>query len=364
MEESMGNHSKPKGFLGRFSSSKKDKGRQREESPGQSLVASNQPSTAYGQTQEQSQEQPEKKHGFFKRLRASLKKTHDVLVTPIDELVLGRKSIDEDTFESLEEILILSDVGPRTTTTLLEGVQERLSHGQGNKPNLIRQYLKEEIYDILSAQQKPLDTSTDKPFVIMVIGVNGSGKTTTIAKLANHLKTHDKDVLLAAADTFRAAGIEQLEIWAERTGCDIIKHKKGSDPSAVAFDAVHAARARGTDVLIIDTAGRLHTKVNLMEELKKSKRIMGREYPGAPHETLLVLDATTGQNAISQAKMFKEALGLTGIVLTKLDGSAKGGVIVGICDELRVPIRCIGIGEKMDDLREFNAQDFVEALFG
>jgi fused signal recognition particle receptor len=309
-------------------------------------------------------QQKAKKRGFFNRLKSSLKKTHDVLVTPVDELVLGKKTINEDTFESLEEILILSDVGPRTTMTLIQGVQERLSHGQANKQTLIRQYLKEEIHDILAVQQKPLDISTAKPFVIMVIGVNGAGKTTTIAKMAKEFKAQGKEVLLAAADTFRAAGIEQLEIWAERAGCEIIKQKKGSDPSAVSFDAVHAAKSRNADVLIIDTAGRLHTKVNLMEELKKTKRILEREYPGAPHETLLILDATTGQNAISQAKMFKEVLGYTGIVLTKLDGSAKGGVIVGICDELRIPIRCIGIGEKMDDLREFNAQDFVEALFG
>ena len=297
-------------------------------------------------------------------MKAGLKKTHDVLVTPVDELVLGQKAIDEDTFESLEEILILSDVGPTTTMNLIEGVEERLSHGQGGKTNLIRHYLKEEIHDILRTQAKPLDTTTAKPFVIMVIGVNGAGKTTTIAKLANTFKSQGKNVFLAAADTFRAAGIEQLEIWAERSGCEIIKQKKGSDPSAVAFDAVHAAKARNADILIIDTAGRLHTKVNLMEELKKTKRIMDREYPGAPHEVLLVLDATNGQNAVSQAKMFKEALGYTGIVMTKLDGSAKGGVIVGVCDELKVPIRWIGIGETMDDLREFSADDFVEALFG
>jgi len=254
-------------------------------------------------------------------------------------------------------------VGPQTALGLIEGVQKRVKYGEFNKANQLREYLKEAMLETLSARQEPLDISTAKPFVIMVIGVNGSGKTTTIAKLANQITSQGKRVLLAAADTFRAAGIEQLEIWGDRVGCDVIKQKKGTDPSAVAYDAVHAARARNVDVLIVDTAGRLHTKVNLMEELKKLKRIMAREQPGAPHEILLVLDATTGQNAISQAKMFKQALGCTGIVLTKLDGSAKGGVIVGISSELKVPIRCIGIGEKMDDLREFDARDFVEALF-
>lgn len=311
----------------------------------------------------QGESDEKEKKGFFQRLRSSLQKTHEVLVTPVDELILGRKQIDEDTFENLEEILLTSDVGPQTALGLIEGVQERVKYGEFNKTNQLRNYLKEEMLKILAARQEPLDISRAKPFVIMVIGVNGSGKTTTIAKLANQITARGKRVLLAAADTFRAAGIEQLEIWGERVGCDIIKQKRGTDPSAVAYDAIHAARARNVDVLIVDTAGRLHTKVNLMEELKKLKRIMAREQPGAPHEILLVLDATTGQNAISQAKMFKQALGCTGIVITKLDGSAKGGVIVGISSELKVPIRCIGIGEKMDDLREFNAHDFVEALF-
>lgn len=301
--------------------------------------------------------------GFFQRLRSSLKKTHDILVTPVDELVLGRKKIDQDTFESLEEILITSDVGPQTALWLIERVQQRVKHGEFDQASRLRAYLREEIFAILSRHQGGLDISSARPFVVMIIGVNGSGKTTTIAKLANQFKARGKKVLLAAADTFRAAGIEQLEIWGERVGCDVVKQTKGSDPSAVAFDAVHAARARNVDLLIVDTAGRLHTKVNLMEELKKIRRIMGREYPGAPHEVLLVLDATTGQNAISQAKMFKQALGCTGLVLTKLDGSAKGGVIIGISNELHLPIRYIGIGEKMDDLQEFNAKEFVEALF-
>ncbi|MFH0813706.1 MAG: signal recognition particle-docking protein FtsY [Pseudomonadota bacterium] len=341
----MEKNSESKGLLSRFSFRKKSS--ESEESNGN----------------EQPSGEKENK-GFFQRLRASLKKTHEILVTPVDELILGRKKIGEDVFDNLEEILITSDVGPKTSLDLITRVQARIGHGEYNRANLVRDYLKEEMLEILSARQEPLDISQAKPFVIMVIGVNGSGKTTTIAKLANQLKFQGNQVLLAAADTFRAAGIEQLEIWGNRVGCEVIKQKKGADPSAVAFDAIHAAKARNVDVLIVDTAGRLHTKVNLMEELKKIKRIMGREYPGAPHESLLVLDATNGQNAISQAKMFQETIEYTGIVLSKLDGSAKGGVIVGICEELKIPVRYIGIGEKMDDLREFNAQDFVEALFG
>lgn len=305
----------------------------------------------------------EKKSGFLTRLRSQLKKTHEILVTPVDELVLGKKKIDEETFENLEEILITSDVGPRAALDLIERVQKKVKYGEYDKADRIRNYLKDEILQILAARQQSLDTSKATPFVIITLGVNGSGKTTTIAKLANQFQSEGKKVLLAAADTFRAAAIEQLEVWGGRLGCDVIKQKKGSDPSAVAFDAVHAAKARKADVLIIDTAGRLHTKVNLIEELKKIKRIIEREHPGAPHESLLVLDATTGQNAISQAKTFRETLGYTGIILTKLDGSAKGGVIVGICDELEIPIRYIGIGEQMDDLREFNAREFVDALF-
>ncbi|HJX30344.1 MAG TPA: signal recognition particle-docking protein FtsY [Thermodesulfobacteriota bacterium] len=339
----MDNDSKSKGFWGRFSCEKKEN----------NAEENNKNHDQAGQ----------EKVGFFQRLKSSLRKTHEILVTPVDELILGRKKIDEDTFEGLEEILLASDVGPQTALSLIQKVQKKVGYGEYDKKNLLREYLKEEILAILAERQDPLDISQSQPFVIMVIGVNGSGKTTTIAKLAHQMHSQGKKVLLAAADTFRAAGIEQLEIWGERVGCEMIKHKKGSDPSAVAYDAIHAALARNVDVLIVDTAGRLHTKVNLMEEIKKIKRIMGREYPGSPHEVLLVLDSTTGQNAIAQATMFKEALGYTGIVLTKLDGSAKGGVIVGISNELKIPIRFIGIGEKMEDLREFNAQEFVEALF-
>jgi fused signal recognition particle receptor len=219
------------------------------------------------------------------------------------------------------------------------------------------------MFLILRQQENPLDISSANPFVIMVIGVNGTGKTTTLSKMAQKFKGQGKSVLLVAGDTFRAAAIEQLEIWGQRVGCEVIKHQSGSDPSAVVFDALKAGKARGSDIIIVDTAGRLHTKVNLMEELKKVKRVMAREVPNSPHEILLVLDATTGQNAISQAKMFNRELGVTGIVLTKLDGTAKGGILVSLSDELKIPIRYIGIGEKADDLREFNARDFVDALF-
>jgi fused signal recognition particle receptor len=253
----------------------------------------------------------------------------------------------------------------KTSSQLIEGVQKGLKRGELQEPEKVRDFIKQEIFRILKSGEKPLmiDFSQTKPFLLMVVGVNGVGKTTTIAKIARHYSSQGKKVLIGAADTFRAAAVEQLEIWAKRVGADLIKQSKGSDPSAVAFDSVHAAKARNVDLVFIDTAGRLHTKVNLMEELKKVKRIIARECPGAPHEVLLVLDATTGQNAISQAKLFNEAIGVTGIALTKLDGTAKGGIIIGITEELKIPVRYIGVGEGMDDLREFNASEFVQALF-
>jgi fused signal recognition particle receptor len=240
-----------------------------------------------------------------------------------------------------------------------------LKRGELQEPDKVKEFIKQEILRILKLGEKPLliNFSQTKPFVFMVVGVNGVGKTTTIGKIAHQYSSHGKKVLIGAADTFRAAAVEQLEIWAKRVGADFVKQSKGSDPSAVAFDSIHAAKGRGIDLIFIDTAGRLHTKVNLMEELKKVKRIIGRECQGAPHEILLVLDATTGQNAISQAKLFNEAIGVTGIAITKLDGTAKGGIIVGITEELNIPIRYIGVGEAIDDLREFNATEFVQALF-
>ncbi len=303
--------------------------------------------------------------GFFEKLKKGLAKTHQGFVEKIDRLLLGKKTIDQDLLEAFEAILFEADLGVKTTHQLIEGVQQSLKRGDLQNPEKIKEFLKQEILTILKKGEKPLtiDFSQVKPFVVMVVGVNGGGKTTTIGKIAYQYSSQGKKVLIGAADTFRPAAVEQIEIWAKRAKADLIKQSKGSDPSAVAFDSIHAAKAREVDLVFIDTAGRLHTKVNLMEELKKIKRIVGRECPGAPHEVLLVLDATTGQNAISQAKLFNEAIGVTGIVLTKLDGTAKGGIIVGITEELKIPIRYVGVGEDLDDLREFNATEFVQALF-
>lgn len=303
--------------------------------------------------------------GLFDKLKEGLSKTHQGFVEKIDQLLTGRKSFDQDLLDELEELLFSADLGVKTSSQLIEGVQRGLKKRELQEPERVRDFIRQEILRILQMGEKPLsiDFSQTKPFLFMVVGVNGVGKTTTIAKIAHQYSSRGKKVLIGAADTFRAAAVEQLEVWATRVKADLIKHSKGSDPSAVAFDSVHAAKARNVDLVFIDTAGRLHTKVNLMEELKKVKRIIAREYPGAPHEILLVLDATTGQNAISQAKLFHEAIGVTGIALTKLDGTAKGGIIIGITDELKLPIRYIGVGEGMDDLGEFNASEFVQALF-
>ena len=305
----------------------------------------------------------EQEKGFLVRLKDGLSKTREGFVGRIDTLVLGKKKIDEDLLEELEEILITSDIGVQATYKLIEKIRAKVKRKELDDAGLLKQYLHEEILDILKGEEIPLEISDSRPFVILVVGVNGVGKTTTIAKVANRFREEGKNVLLAAGDTFRAAAIEQLEIWGERAECKVIKHQSGSDPSAVVFDSIKAAQARSVDVLIIDTAGRLHTKVNLMEELKKIQRIVGRELPGAPHEVLLILDATTGQNSISQAKLFKDAINITGIALTKLDGTAKGGIIVSISEELNIPIRYIGVGEGMDDLKVFRAEEFVEALF-
>ena len=308
------------------------------------------------------EEVDESKEGLFTRLRRGLSKTQVGLLGGLGGIV-SKKEIDANLWDEFEETLIMADLGVNTTMKLRENIETKLSKQSLNSPESITDTLKDEILEILKgAQGAPLNVDAS-PFVIMVAGVNGVGKTTTIGKLANRLKTEDKKVMVAAGDTFRAAATEQLEVWSKRVGTDFLKGQSGGDPSSVAFDAVKAAQARGTDILIIDTAGRLHTKGNLMDELTKMKRIVGRELEGAPHETLLVLDATTGQNAVQQAKLFNEAIGVTGIVLTKLDGTAKGGVIIAIANELNIPVKYIGIGESLSDLREFNADEFVEALF-
>jgi len=303
--------------------------------------------------------------GFFERLKKGLSKTHAGFVTQIDRLFSGKKGIDETLLEELEEILITADLGTDTTYRLINDLHQRVGRNELLDPQRVKEYLRDSVLAILKTAESPLDidSSGTEPFVIMVVGVNGVGKTTTIGKLASRYMSNGKKILFAASDTFRAAAAEQLEAWAKRIGVNMVKQSRGSDPSAVAFDAIQAAKARYFDIVFIDTAGRLHTKENLMEELKKMKRIVGRQCPGAPHEILLILDATTGQNAISQTRFFNEALGITGIALTKLDGTAKGGIIIGITESFHIPIRYIGIGEKMDDLREFNAEEFVAALF-
>lgn len=303
------------------------------------------------------------KTGFFERLKKGLSKTHESLVGRIDTLLLGKKKVDAETLEELEEILVTADIGLSTTVDLVRSLEQRLKRNELQDGDALKAALKEEMLVRLEATTSTLDTQSVSPFVIMVIGVNGVGKTTTIGKLASKFTSEGKKVLLVAADTFRAAAVEQLEIWGQRVGVEVIRHKHGADPAAVVFDGCKAAVARRADILIVDTAGRLHTKINLMEELKKIRRVVGREIPGGPHETLLVLDAATGQNALSQTKIFKEAADVTGIALTKLDGTAKGGIIVAICSEFKIPVRYIGIGEGIDDLREFDPEQFVQALF-
>lgn len=301
--------------------------------------------------------------GLFQKLKDGLAKTRHGLVEKVEQLFSGRNRIDEDLYDELEEILIGADIGVPTTLELMQALRRAVKDQKIEEPGELSRVLKEKLASILGHDSVPLNLDGHQPAVIMVVGVNGVGKTTTIGKLAHRCKADGKKVLLAAADTFRAAAIEQLEIWGQRNGVEVIRHHEGSDPAAVVFDAIQAARARRIDVLIIDTAGRLHTKVNLMEELKKVRRVAERELPGAPHEVLLVLDATTGQNAVSQAKLFGEVTGVTGIALTKLDGTAKGGIVIAIKGELDIPVKLIGIGEQMDDLRDFAPADFVEALF-
>ena len=302
--------------------------------------------------------------GFFDRLKKGLAKTRETFTNKLEKLIIGYADIDDDLLDELEETLIMSDVGVKTTERLMADVRKGIKKKDINTPEDLKPFLAEKISEILSTGSDETRIASAGPTVLLVIGVNGVGKTTTIGKLAAYYKEQGKSVMLAAADTFRAAAIDQLQIWGDRTGVPVIRHEEGSDPAAVAFDAVKAARARSIDVLIIDTAGRLHTKSNLMEELKKINRVIQREIAEAPHETLLVLDATTGQNAISQADLFQKAAAITGIVLTKLDGTAKGGVVIGLKSELSMPVKWIGVGEGVDDLRPFIAKDFARALFG
>ena len=294
---------------------------------------------------------------IFERLKSGLAKTHNSIMNKIDGVFSSGPS-REELATMLEEILITADVGVKTSGLIVDGMKSKLRVYEADG---LKDYLRDVIFNILKDCQRPLEI-TEKQYVIMALGVNGVGKTTTIGKLAAMLTAQGHKVLLAAGDTFRAAAIEQLEVWAKRTGCDIIKQEQGGDPAAVAFDAIKAGLARKVDIVLLDTAGRLHTNVNLMEELKKVKKVVSREIPHAPHEALLVLDASTGQNALNQARLFNEAVGVTGIALTKLDGTAKGGIIVAIANELKIPIRFIGVGEGVEDLREFDAKEFVEAM--
>lgn len=304
----------------------------------------------------------EEKKGFFARLKSGLKKTRDNIVSGMDAVFGGYSSIDEDFYEQLEEILIMGDIGVNATDEILKRLKEQVKEQHIKDPADCKQLLIDSIKEQMQVGETAYDFM-EKQSVIMVIGVNGVGKTTTVGKLAGWLKDDGKKVLIAAADTFRAAAGEQLKRWADRAGVDMVGGMEGSDPASVVFDAVTAAKARKADVLLIDTAGRLHNKKNLMEELKKMNRIVDKEFPQAHRETLIVLDGTTGQNALVQAQEFGEVAELTGIVLTKMDGTAKGGIAVAIQSQLKVPVKYIGVGESMEDLQRFNAQDFVDALF-
>lgn len=313
----------------------------------------------------QQKKSEDKKKSLFSRLSERLGKTKESFTYQIDALFLGKREISTDLLDDLEEILIMADLGVSTTEEILEFARRKAKRNELSDPAALKESLKKKIKEfILKNEQDATLVMPDKgPFVIMVIGVNGVGKTTTIGKIAHKFKQSGSSVLLIAADTFRAAAVSQLKIWGERNGVDVVAHEEGADPSSVVFDGLDIAKSKNVDVVLVDTAGRLHTKANLMEELKKIKRVMAKQLRGAPHEVMLVLDATTGQNAISQAKLFDAAVDVTGLTLTKLDGTSKGGIVANICREMKIPIRFIGIGEQMDDLRDFDADDFVNALF-
>jgi fused signal recognition particle receptor len=297
------------------------------------------------------------------RLKAGVEKTRAGLIDRIDDVISGKKEIDADVLEELEYTLITADIGVRTATEILESIRQRVDRRMVADAGEIKKMIRQHLVEVLEASDRPIPRVMDPPAVVLVVGVNGSGKTTTIGKLAHRFKTEGHSVLLCAADTFRAAAIEQLQIWGGRTGSEVIRQSAGSDPSAVLFDALQAAKARRVDYVIVDTAGRLHNKANLMAELEKMERTAVKVIPSAPHEVLLVLDATTGQNGLEQARRFTETSGVTGIVLTKLDGTAKGGIVIAIARELNLPIRYIGVGEKADDLLPFDPEQFVASLF-
>jgi fused signal recognition particle receptor len=303
------------------------------------------------------------KKGFFSRLASGLAKTRDNIISGIESIFSGSSNIDDEFYEELEEILIMADLGINTTTAIIENLKNKVKEFKIHDPRECRELLKASMREQMTLPENAYEFENQKS-VVLLIGVNGVGKTTSVGKLAGQLKDRGKKVMVAAADTFRAAAIEQLTEWANRANVDIIAQKEGSDPAAVVYDAVTAAKSRNVDILICDTAGRLHNKKNLMEELRKIDRVIEREYPGAYRETLVVLDGTTGQNALSQAKQFNEVAEITGIVLTKLDGTAKGGIAISIQSELKIPVKYIGIGEQIDDLQKFNPDDFIDALFG
>ncbi len=299
--------------------------------------------------------------GLFEKIKNGLLKTKENMIKQVDSFLNSFTKIDEELFDELEEILITCDIGVSTSVKICDELRKRVKEKGITDPALIKGEMREIIVEILGEDEK-LNLST-KPSIVIVIGVNGAGKTTTIGKLSAQLKSEEKKVVVAAADTFRAAAIDQLEVWTERSGVELVKHSEGSDPASVVFDGISAAKARNADVLICDTAGRLHNKKNLMNELQKISRIISTQGEGCAVETLLVLDATTGQNAVNQAKQFNEVADITGIVLTKLDGTAKGGIIISIADDLKIPVKLIGVGEKIDDLQEFSGKDFARALF-
>ncbi|QGT99092.1 Signal recognition particle receptor FtsY [Candidatus Syntrophocurvum alkaliphilum] len=350
-------------FLDRFKGKKKDNSQNNENMSSKQTLEEE--SLSGAPLQEQGIENKnEEKVGFFEKFKKGLSKTRKNLGGKIDELIKSNKKLDENFYEELEEILIQADIGVNTSLELVENIRKNAKKRKLSDSSQVYELIKEEITNILNNNNEGIDHITEtKPEIILVVGVNGAGKTTSIAKLAYMLKNENNKVLLAAGDTFRAAAIDQLQTWADRIGVELIKHQEGSDPGAVVYDAINAAKSRKADYLIVDTAGRLQNKTNLMKELSKIRKVIERETPEGVQDVLLVLDATTGQNAISQAKIFEEATGVSGIILTKLDGTAKGGIVIAIAKELNIPVKLVGIGEGLEDLKEFSASIFAEALF-